>query len=138
MKGALDSTIIVSALAGGDGYQEACSDLVYGGDVFVYNHAFAETFSTITGSRLGFRISPSRAAELICDVVPQVTVGIISIDEIVAALTEAESRGVRGGAIYDFLHLMVAKQRGIARVFTLNAEHFLAFHRPGNPEIVHP
>ncbi|MCX6880214.1 MAG: hypothetical protein NTW21_41385 [Verrucomicrobia bacterium] len=51
---------------------------------------------------------------------------------------EAPDRGVRGGAIYDYLHLVAARKGGATRLYTLNVTDFQAFQRPGDPEIVHP
>lgn len=55
-----------------------------------------------------------------------------------AAMREAESRGVRGGAIFDYLHLAAARHAGAQRFYTLNVSNFRAFYREGDPEIVHP
>jgi hypothetical protein len=45
---------------------------------------------------------------------------------------------LRSGAIYDYLHLVAARKAGAARLYTLNVSDFRSFHRPGDPEIVHP
>jgi hypothetical protein len=54
------------------------------------------------------------------------------------AMRAAESRGARGGALFDFLHLVAARQARATRLYTLNISNFLSFHRNGDPEIVHP
>ena len=51
---------------------------------------------------------------------------------------ESQSRGVRGGAIHDYLHLVAARKVGAQRFYTLNVSDFQSFHRQGDPEIVHP
>ena len=58
--------------------------------------------------------------------------------EMLAAMRDTQSRGVGGAAIFDFLHLIAAKKAGAARLSTLNTRHFQAFHRRGDPEIIHP
>jgi hypothetical protein len=45
---------------------------------------------------------------------------------------------VRGGGIYDYLHLVAARKAKAARIYTLNLSNFRAIYRPGDPEIVHP
>jgi len=68
-----------------------------------------------------------------------VVVGIfLSETELLDAYAESESRGVRGGAIYDFLHLVAARKAGADRMETLNTTDFQAFWRPGDPSIAHP
>jgi hypothetical protein len=56
----------------------------------------------------------------------------------VHALAECEGRGVRGGAVYDFLHLAAARKAGAERLLTLDVSHFQAISRPGNPRIEAP
>lgn len=53
-------------------------------------------------------------------------------------LAEAQGRGIRGGAIYDYQHLVCARKSGAAVLLTLNTKDFLAFARPGDPEIQSP
>lgn len=36
------------------------------------------------------------------------------------------------------LHLVAARKAKAARLYTLNVANFRSFHRPGDPEIVHP
>jgi len=68
-----------------------------------------------------------------------VVVGIfLSETELLDAYAESESRGVRGGAIYDFLHLVAARKAGADRMETLNTTDFQAFWCPGDPAIAHP
>ncbi len=56
MKSALDSSVIIAALCAGDPDHAACRKLLLSGRHSVLAHAFAETFSTLTGGRLGFRV----------------------------------------------------------------------------------
>lgn len=56
MKSALDSSVIVSALCAGDPDHDACRKVILSGRHSVLAHAFSETFSTLTGGRLGFRV----------------------------------------------------------------------------------
>jgi len=52
-----------------------------------------------------------------------------------AALAECESRGVRGGAIYDWLHLAAARKEGAEVFFTLDLRDFQSLAQPGDPRI---
>ena len=47
----------------------------------------------------------------------------------------AQHRGVRGGAIYDWLHLAAARKAGAEVFYTLNLRDFQALARPGDPLI---
>ena len=135
----LDSTILVAALVEAEQHHAACDALLDGTDVRIYAHALTETFNTITGGRSGYRLSPADATRFLDDsVLPNVDVVTLTPREMLAAMRESQSRGVRGAAIFDFLHLVAAKKAGAKRLYTLNLRHFQAFHRPGDPEIIHP
>ena len=71
-------------------------------------------------------------------VLPSKYPAVMSGKETMTALADCESRGVRGGAVYDFLHLAVARKAGVARVLTLDIGHFQALSRPGDPPIEAP
>jgi len=139
MKSALDSSVIVSALCAGDPDHDACRKVLLSGRHSVLTHAFTETFSTLTGGRLGFRVPASDAASLLRQqIAPQLRNVHLDADDLLAAFEQAEARGVRGGAIYDYLHLVAARNAGAKRFYTLNLSDFLSFHRPGDPEILSP
>ena len=73
-------------------------------------HALAEAFSILTGGRQGRHLKASAAVRLIeQSVLPYVQTQTRSGAALMAALAECESRGVRGGAIYDWLHLAAAR-----------------------------
>ena len=77
------------------------------------------------------------AAELIeKTILPWVKVIQLSPKELIGAFHDAQSRGIRGGAVYDYLHLIAAKKAGTAQFYTLNISDFPAIHRSGDPEII--
>lgn len=139
MKSALDSSVIVSALCAGDPDHDACRKVLLANRPTVLAHAFAETFSTLTGGRLGFRVPALDAAKLLRQqIAPKLSNIPLDESDLLTAFEEAELRGVRGGAIYDYLHLVAARKAGAKRFYTLNLSDFLSFHRPGDPEILSP
>lgn len=139
MKQALDTSVIVAALDGSDPDHAACRTLLLSAKFAAWSHALSETFSTLTGGRLGIRISPSVAASILREkVAPRLAITSLTESELLDAYENAETRGVRGGAVYDFLHLAVAKKAGASRIYTLNITDFRAIYRTGDPQIVHP
>lgn len=139
MKSALDSSVLISALCADDPDHAACRKALLAGRPTVFDHAYSETFSTLTGGRLGFRVAPSDAAALLrLQVSPKLVSISLTPADLLRAFEEAESRGVRGGAIHDYLHLVAARKAGAKRLYTLNINDFLSFHRPGDPEILAP
>ena len=135
----IDTSVLVAAMVAGEAYHKECRSLILKETVGMYGHGLTETFSTLTGGRMAFRLAPSVAANLLEQhFAPRLTITSLTPNEILKAMAEAEGRGVRGGAIFDFLHLMAARKAKAAKFYTLNTAHFLAFHRSADPQIVHP
>jgi len=137
MKAVLDSSILVAALVEAEPRHLACGHLLDKPGMHVHAHALAETFSTLTGGRLGYRVLPETAVQLLeQSVLPYVGVITLSAKEMTTGLKDAPSRGVRGAAIYDYLHLVAARRAKAGRLYTLDVANFRSFHRAGDPEIV--
>ena len=136
---AIDTSILVAAMLKTEAFHEVCDSLIDRGNFHFYQHGIPETFSTVTGGKLAMRILPNMAVDLIeNDYLPYLTVQSLTPRETMRAMAECESRGVRGGAIYDYLHLVAARKAKAERFYTLNDAHFRAFRRVGDPDIVHP
>jgi predicted nucleic acid-binding protein len=88
-------------------------------------HALAETFSTLTGGRLGFRMDPDDAAKLIAGFADHLRFVELAAEETLAALASAKSLGIRGGRVHDFLHAVAARKAGCTTLLTLNIADFL-------------
>jgi predicted nucleic acid-binding protein len=106
----------------------------------LYAHALLETFSILSGGRHPAALTPGDAAELIRLNVSTRGVRLIDIPSaaILDYLPGAERAGVRGGAVYDFMHLAAARVSGAKRIVTLNVRHFVAAAPDLAPIIVHP
>ncbi len=135
----LDSSVVIAALLAGASAHPQCGALLEQTGAHIYAHALTEVFATLTGGRLGRRIQPVLASELVeSGLLPFVSVVTLTTSEVVGALRTSEARGVRGGAIYDYLHLVAARKIKAERLYTLDASDFLALCRSGDPEITVP
>ena len=135
----LDTSVILASLDPDESHHAACDRIVAAGGSKIYVHALAETFSILTGGRMVRRLGASAAARLIeLSVSPYVQPLTLSGKEMIAALAECEVRGVRGSAIYDWLHLAAARKAGVEVLFTLDLRDFQALARPGDPRIEVP
>jgi predicted nucleic acid-binding protein len=135
----LDSSVLVAALAPDqERHNESLTLLMQGGSS-VHAHAFLETFSTLTGGRLGIKVDADFAARLLTEtVLPRVQVVEISAEELLASLRMAKKQGVRGGAVYDFMHLVAARKAGVTALYTLNMADLQHIRRDGDPEVRRP
>lgn len=139
MNSAIDSSVIIAAMNSADPDHKACLKLLTSHRNFAYTHSLSETFSTLTGGRLGFRIPAAMAAEMLRkQLKPRIELISLDAEDLLSAYENCESRGIRGGAIYDYLHLVAARKAGVKTFHTLNGSDFLSFHRPGDPKIVVP
>src|SRR3954468_15727064 len=104
----VDSGVLVAALAVREAHHDSCAFLIRS-PCLLYLHGLSEAFSTLTGGRLAVRLRPAEVADLFKEtVLPFAEIVTLSAPEVIAAVGEAEARGIRGGAIYDYLHLVAA------------------------------
>lgn len=135
----LDTSVILASLDPDEPQHAACDRLVAEGGHKIHVHALAETFSILTGGRQGRRLGAGLVARLIEEsVLPYVQAVSTSGPQMMAALADCESRGVRGGAVYDWLHLAAARQADAEALVTLDLRDFQALSRPGDPRIESP
>jgi predicted nucleic acid-binding protein len=135
----LDTSVLLASLNEAELHHDVCAALLGQGGHIVYVHALAEAFSTLTGGGQGLRLGADLAVRLLRDsVMPFVKTVGLSERDILAALGESQSRGVRGGAVYDYLHLVAARKAGADAVVTLDHRHFQALVRSGDPRIEAP
>jgi predicted nucleic acid-binding protein len=134
----LDSSVLVAALVEDEPNHEACLRLLRKKNGATWLHALPETFATLTGGRLGVRTSPATAAQLIGSLTPRARLIKLNAGDILTAMSDAESVGARGGALYDYLHLIAARKVSATEIYTLNGRHFTALARKGDPRIEMP
>ncbi len=135
----LDSSVLIAALAPDEDRHAESLALLMQGEAVIYAHALLETFSTLTGGRLGVKVDADFAAQLLSQtVMPRVQVVELTADELLAALRLARLHGVRGGAVYDFMHLVAARKASVAVLYTLNLTDFQHLRRESDPEIQRP
>lgn len=135
----IDSSVLVAAMVDGEAFHKEDRSPILGGAVGMYAHGLSETFSTLTGGRRNYRLRASTVSTLLENhFAHRMSIQSLTPTEILRAMREAETRGVRGGAVFDFLHLVAARRGKASRFFTLNVSQFRTIHRAGDPEILHP
>lgn len=136
---ALDTSVLVAALDAADPDHDASRALLLAGKPAVFLHALSETFSILTGGSLGKRVAAAEVAAILHEhLAPRVRLVTLGATDVLKAYKESTARGIRGGAIYDYLHMVAARKAGATRIYTLNLGDFLAFHRRGDPEPMFP
>ena len=135
-----DSSVLIAALLPSEDHHAASAAVLNGADTMVVHvHALNETFATLTGGALGFRVDADLAARLIREqIVARAAMVVLNAEEVTDALDKARAHGVRGGAVYDYMHLVAARKGQANVLFTLNLSDFQHLHREGDPEIRRP
>ena len=132
----LACSVVLASLHEAEPHHEACSALLLQGGHALYVHALAEVYSTLTGGAQGLRVGADLAQRLLREsVLPYVKTVTLAERDLMAALAQARSRGVRGGAVYDYLQLVAARKVGAEALVTLELKHFSALVREGDPRI---
>jgi predicted nucleic acid-binding protein len=114
-----DSSAIFSALE-----DASLRSALMKGSAVTRLHAFAEVFSAITGGRRGYRVDATTAARMLAEVESDMDLIELMPGQVLEALQHAETRGVRGGRVHDYLHAVAAKAAGAHRILTLDRNDF--------------
>lgn len=141
MRDFFDSSAFVAAVSEDDiDHTAALRAWSESGRRVMYAHGLLECFSILTGGRHPASLPPAEAATLIAENMIAGDVEIIQFsgEEILEFMRNAHRCGVRGGAVYDFMHVCAARKAGASRIFTLNKRHFTAIAPELAPQIFHP
>jgi hypothetical protein len=119
MKRYWDSSALIDALQ--DSRIEA---MALEPEQFTRPRALAESFSQITGGRLGIKVLADDAAALLDELTENFSFIELSAAEVREALHRPQENGVRGGRVHDWLHAVAAKKSGAAELLTNNFPDF--------------
>lgn len=121
----VDSSILIEALVADQAHHRRCVEILEEA-TDTAAHCLLETYSQLTGGRLGFRVDPAEAARIIRQRVAGLRITQLDGDQVAASLDTARRRGARGGAIYDHFILEAARLAKAKVVWTLNLSDFRA------------
>ena len=95
-------------------------------------HTLAETFSQLTKGTLKnadgqtIALLAYDAAKTLEAWAGRMTIVVLDGKQIIAALKQAQKKGIRGGAVHDYLHIVAAEAEGAENIYTLNVKDFVA------------
>lgn len=119
MKVYWDSSALIAALQ-----SPAIRREVKRGSAITRSHSFSEIFSTLTGGRLGFRCDAEDVNRMLRELSEELEVCDLSFEQTLHWMEQSKAKGIRGGAIYDFLHACTAVEFGCDSLCTLNRSDF--------------
>jgi predicted nucleic acid-binding protein len=118
----LDTGILVGALLKSHPEHATCVAALEDYDrPFTNAHTLGETFATLTGF---YKLPTDAATELTLGLADSIEVEALTVADYETAISEARSRGVMGGGIYDSLHATFARRKKAVRIVTRNPSHF--------------
>lgn len=91
---------------------------------YTRTHTLAEVFSALTGGNLQIRLQAKEAAKTVRALAGHVQFVNLTEEEILEALEKAQSRGVRGGRVHDYLHALAAAKAGANALLTADRNDF--------------
>lgn len=114
-----DSSALLNALC-----SEPVKARLSSGEHLTRSHAFVETFRHLSGRGLPLKdgtrvaVTPSDAAVMIIKLSGKFKTRNLTNEETLTALNDAQSRGVTGRMVHDWLHVRAAKLAGADVVIT--------------------
>lgn len=93
-------------------------------------HTLAETYAVLTRLPLAPRISPKLAQHLISENLGKFEVVSLTSSDYQMVVAKMVTLNLTGGAIYDALIAQVAEKSQVARLLTLNPDHFTRLGEP--------
>ena len=129
MKIALDTSVLVAGLVEAHpefGRAAVWLDAADRGEIEVVwtVHAYAETWSVLSRLPLAERLEPAAVNDILDAMVEAHPPEGILLADYQAAAARCAQAGVRSGAIFDALHLVVAERLRADAVLTLNVKDF--------------
>ncbi len=140
MKCYFDTSVLIAAFVEDEIHHRECAELVARTeDGIISDHGLLECFSMLTGGRLSVRLTPEEASHLIkVNILGRMILMPLTVSEKIEMLRQCQGWGVRGGAIYDALHLATARKAAVEKLYTLNVRHFVAIAADFDAEICQP
>ena len=92
---------------------------------FTRSHSLSEAFSALTGGNIRIRVSADRASEMLDELTTDLDFVEIDAAEILKALRTARQKGVRGGRVHDYLHIIAAEKVAASESLTGDRNDFV-------------
>jgi predicted nucleic acid-binding protein len=134
----LDSSALVAAIVEDEPAHQSCMQLMSSKNLSTWTHALAEVFCDAHRRSSWVARIAAMAAELIdTSLLPRLDTIDLTATDMIKSIRNAGA-GVRGGAIFDYLHLAAARRASAKVLYTLNVRHFSAIALKGDPKIERP
>jgi predicted nucleic acid-binding protein len=91
---------------------------------YTRTHSLSETFATLTG-RAAIAMSANDAAAAIKGLLQYLELVDLTGPEVARAFAKAQSLGVRGGRVHDYVHALAAEKSGAKTLLTLDRNDFI-------------
>lgn len=135
----IDSSVLVAGVSLVHTRHPEClvwlDDIVEGRvNAICHGHMVLEAYSVLTGSPVPLKTSPANAQAVIDHYLQSIELVEDSPFQF-EVVQSAVERSVTGGTIHDLRHVLVAEQKDVDRVLTLNEKHFRRLWR-GRGDVV--
>lgn len=124
----LDSSVIIAALVDSQPHHEECAEALAAGGM-TSSHALAEAYSILSGR---LRLNAQTVSDVLLHNTKKLKIVDLTWTEYSRLLAESPKQGIRGGAIFDALHVAAARKASAKRLLTLDQD-FYSFA----PDLIH-
>ena len=143
MKVAFDTSVLVAGSVAGHEHGPRATAWLDGAKAGRFEaqaswHAFGEVWATLTALPATPRVPPALAERVVQRLGRHVRPGDLTWPDYLAAMERCVDRGLRSGAFFDALHLIVAERWAADLFLTFNTRHFSALAGPDTPRIAAP
>lgn len=106
---------------------------------FISTHSVAEIFATLTTQSYVPFLPRDQVEEILFkDILPCFQPVVLSPSDYKSAIGRALDRSLRGGVIYDSLHIQAAIKKKVDALVTLNSKDFTRLIEPAELRIINP
>jgi len=116
----LDSSVLIAALVDSQPHHEECADALAAGGV-TSAHALAEAYSILSGR---LRLDPQTVSDVLLHNTRKLKLVDLTGAEYSRLLADSPKNGIRGGAIFDALHVAAARKASAKRLLTLDQDFY--------------
>ncbi|HEY1173840.1 MAG TPA: PIN domain-containing protein [Verrucomicrobiae bacterium] len=116
----LDSSVLIAALVDSQPFHEECADALAAGGI-TSAHALAEAYSILSGR---LRLDPQTVSDVLLHNTKDLKKVDLTWSEYSKLIASSPKNGVRGGAIFDALHVAAARKASAKRLLTLDQDYY--------------
>ncbi len=124
----LDTSILIAALDEMNPHSKICGLIISRANkknTFISQHSLAEFYNVLSARRFSAYFTHAEILAIIDDLTRNISLVSMDGDDYLTIITSAARNGIRGGAVYDAIHMYAAQKAQADNIYTLNEKDFI-------------